>query len=339
MKLHVLYQFNEKYVPFAGISMTSLFENNKDIEDIIIYIFDEELTEYSKNMFCNLAKTYNREICFIDTQEIVKEMQSLGIPKYRDSYTTNMKMFAPRYMSEDIDRLLYLDSDTIICGSLSELITIDMESKPVAMILDSLSTKHKVLIGFNKEDEYFNGGVMLFDIRQWKKTKCTERIVEHSKNVRAHYMSPDQDLINIVLHDEIKRLNAEYNLQPIHSAYQYMQYYKYFGYRNYYSSEEMSTALQNIKILHTFRYLGEFPWHKGTLHPHTPYFDRYMAISPWNTYVKTKSDKNGIVFQIERLLYRCLPKIIFLPVFKVCFDCFTTKAERDSLKNRINRNM
>ncbi len=337
-KLDVLYQFNEKYAPYAGISLTSLFENNRAFENITVYVFAEDVTEYSMDLFNKLVQKYGRKICFIDTKEIIKEMQDLGIPKYRGSYTTNMKMFAPKYMSKEVNRLLYLDSDTIICGSLEKLITIDMESKPIAMVLDSLGIKHKVIVGLKKEDAYYNGGVMLFDIEQWNKSRCTERIVAHAKHVRAHYICPDQDLINVVLHGEIKRLGAEYNFQPIHSAYTYNQYYKYFGYQNYYSSKELIWALQHLKILHTFRYLGEFPWHKDNLHPHTPYFNKYMAISLWSNYKKEETDWNGLTFKFERWLYRHLPRTFFLPVFKLGFDIFSMKAERDSLKNRENKN-
>ena len=35
-KLDVLYQFDDKYAPFAGISMISLFENNKQVENITV---------------------------------------------------------------------------------------------------------------------------------------------------------------------------------------------------------------------------------------------------------------------------------------------------------------
>ena len=31
MHMNVLYQFNEKYAPYAGVSITSLFENNKNV--------------------------------------------------------------------------------------------------------------------------------------------------------------------------------------------------------------------------------------------------------------------------------------------------------------------
>ena len=31
-ELNVLYQFDDNYAPYAGISMLSLFENNRDID-------------------------------------------------------------------------------------------------------------------------------------------------------------------------------------------------------------------------------------------------------------------------------------------------------------------
>lgn len=337
MKLDVLYQFNEKYAPYAGVSITSLFENSKNIGGMEVYIFAESVTEPSRRLFYQLAQLYHRKLYFIDTEEIIKEMQDMDISKYRGSYTTNMKMFAPRYINGGADRLLYLDSDTIICESLDELTTIDMESKPVAMVLDSLGIKHKVAIGLQKEDDYYNGGVMLFDIKRWNSCQCTERIVAYSKSVRAHYMCPDQDLINIVLHGEIKKLSAEYNFQPIHSVYKYDQYYKYFGWRNYYSAAEINFAVQNLKIIHAFRYLGEFPWHKNALHPYTLYFDKYMKISLWKNYKKLPTEYNHIIFKIERWLYKHLSKRAFLFVFKINYDFFSWKANRDSLKGENGR--
>ncbi len=48
MRLNVLYQFNEKYAPYAGISMVSLMENNKIIDEITIYVMGENLTLQSQ---------------------------------------------------------------------------------------------------------------------------------------------------------------------------------------------------------------------------------------------------------------------------------------------------
>ena len=338
-KLNVLYQFNEKYVPYAGVSLTSLLENNKEVEKLTIYILPEGISDDSEKILRKLAESYHREIMFVDTEQLIGEMQSIGINKYRDSYATNMKMFAPLYMDEAVERLLYIDSDTIINGSIAELTDIDMHGKPIAMVLDSLCSKHKLQVGHTKEDLYFNGGIVLFDIKKWKEMKCTERIIEHAKNVRAHYMAPDQDLLNVVLKGEIFRLNVEYNLQPIHFAYDYNLYYKWFGQPNYYTSYEIQKAIEKPKILHTFRFLGGFPWHTGTLHPQTSYFDQYLKKSLWSDYVKEPSERNSLIFKIERWLYRHLPKKIFIVIFKIYYELFLWKSDRDSLKQINNKNM
>lgn len=37
--LNILYQSNDNYAPITGVSMTSLFENNKKLDEINIYLF------------------------------------------------------------------------------------------------------------------------------------------------------------------------------------------------------------------------------------------------------------------------------------------------------------
>lgn len=338
-KLNVLYQFNEKYVPYAGVSIVSLLENNKLIDEVVIYVLVEDVSQKSMQKLKEQVEQYERKICFIDTRELVEKMKTLGIPEYRGSYATNMKMFIADYIDESVDRLLYIDSDTIVCGDISPLITLDMKDKPIAMVLDSLGNKHKQLIGLDKKDMYFNAGIILFDIKKWRQEECTQKILEHVKKVRSHYMSPDQDLLNVVLYNNIMKLDIAYNLQPIHSVYSYSQFFKFFGQKNYYPPEEINNAVRQPKILHTFRYLGEFPWHKDTLHPHTSYFDRYMAISLWKDYEKQITEQNGIVFRIERWLYRHLSKMVFLLIFKVNYDYFIWKSNQDSLRQINNKNM
>ncbi len=338
-KLNVLYQFNEKYVPYAGVSITSLLENNKKAKEISIYILGEDILDVSKEIFRKLAEQYERQIYFVDTKELVYEMKKAGINDYRGSYATNMKMFAPLYITNTVERLLYIDSDTIITDALETLFSCEMNGKPIAMVLDSLCAKHKLQVGHKTDDLYFNGGVILFDIQKWKELKCTERIVDHAKNVRAHYMAPDQDLINVVLKNEICKLDIGYNLQPIHIAYPPELYFRFFGQPNYYNEKEIKYALENPKIMHTFRFLGEFPWHKGAQHPQAEWFDYYLKKSLWKDYVKIPSEKDNAIFKIERWMYKKLPRSIFIVIFKLYYEYFLWKSDKDSLKHKNNKNM
>ena len=337
--LNFLYQFNEKYVPYAGVSITSLLENNKNADDITIYLLGEEISDDSKDRLLQQINIYGRKGVFIDASEVIEKMQTLGLNGYRDSYATNIKMFVAQYIPETVDRLLYIDCDSIVAGSVEKLFTMSLDGKPIAMVLDSMCLRHKQTVGFTKRDLYFNGGVVLFDMKTWRAQKCEEQIVEHIKKVRSHYMAPDQDILNIVLKDKIKVLSVKYNLQPFHMAYSYDQYMRFFGQPRYYKKTTVEKANKEAVIYHTFRFLGEFPWHKGSLHPATALFDRYLAISLWKDYSKQETERNDIVFRTERALYRILPKSIFIVVFKGCYEVFMWKSNRDSLKKRNNSRM
>lgn len=333
-EINILYQFNEAYAVFAGVSMTSLFENNRDILKLNVYVLDEDISEASKEKLKSNAARYNRDVTFCKTTQLVEYMKGIGIPAYRNSYATNMKMFVPNFFKGNVERMLYIDSDTIIEGSISSVYGMDMHGKPIAMALDAMGGKHKELVGLSKTDEYFNAGVILFDMKKWNECGCTEMIIEHVKNVRAHYMSPDQDLLNIVLRDKIERLDLKNNLQPVYMAYDIQQVKHYFEQCNDYSATMIKDAIKNPTILHTFRFLGQFPWHKNSLHPATKEFDKYLEKSVWKNYSKKESEQNGLVFKIERALYKYLPHRAFLFIFKLNYDWFIYRASKASEKQK-----
>jgi len=338
-RLNVLYQFNEAYAPFAGASITSLLENNRHIDDIRIYVLEESVSEESKEKMTRLVNGYGRTIQFIETRSLVDKMRQLGIPEYRGSYSANFKLFFPELIQEPLNRILYIDSDTVVDGDLSPLLSFPMGDSPLAMAYDSLGKKHAKLLGLDEHTGYFNSGVILFDAVKWRERNCTERIVDHVKRIRAHYMSPDQDLLNVVFQGEISLLPASYNFQPIHIICQLKQFFRVFAPNTYYTASELTESAQKPVIFHFFRFLGQFPWHQGNIHPDRELFDKYLSMSPWSGYCRKPSTQNGFAFQAERVMYRVLPRCIFFPIFKLGFDAFMTRSWHDSNCGENNRQM
>lgn len=420
-EMNILYQFNDKYAPYACVSMTSLFENNKAAQAICVYILGEELSEESVRRLKSLAGNYGRRLVFVDTKELVEKMKSLGMPTYRGSYAANMRLFVDYLFEEGKgkcaddgsletadkcgefegenrpSRLLYLDADTIVTGSLEKLfgneddsiVTGSLEKlfgneddsivtgspeklfgnvegnsndnidvggkssasendvraenygtriKTLGMVYDTLSNFHKYSIGLSETDGYYNSGVILIDVDKWIEGRFSEKIVDHVKNVRAQYPSPDQDLINIVLQGEITTLPFEYNFQPHLRDYSYSAFTGRFKPAPFYSKAEVESANSKPVILHAFRYLGEFPWHKGNCHPFNEEFDKYLAMSSWSDYEK-KDSGAGFVMKAEQLLYRILPKSLFLSIFKIMHGRFYKKADKMSKKSMISSRM
>lgn len=398
-EMNILYQFNDKYAPYACVSMTSLFENNKAAQAICVYILGEELSEESVRRLKSLAGNYGRRLVFVDTKELVEKMKSLGMPTYRGSYAANMRLFVDYLFEEGKgkcaddgsletadkcgefegenrpSRLLYLDADTIVTGSLEKLFgneddsivtegpeklfgndadTINMDEtgrivdasannygtkiKTLGMVYDTLSNFHKYSIGLSEKDGYYNSGVILIDVDKWIEGRFSEKIVDHVKNVRAQYPSPDQDLINIVLQGEITTLPFEYNFQPHLRDYSYSAFTGRFKPAPFYSKAEVESANSKPVILHAFRYLGEFPWHKGNCHPFNDEFDKYLALSSWSDYEK-KDSGAGFVMKTEQILYHILPKGMFLAIFKIMHGRFYKKADKMSKKSMISSRM
>lgn len=336
--LNVLYQFNDNYAQYAAVSMTSLLENNKEY-NVRIYVFEENVSLQSQEKIKKIADRYNSELFFVNTDFIISYMKHLGIPKYRSSYATNLKIFFNSALSADIGRILYIDSDTLVVGKLYDLFNTDMQGQPVGMVLDSLGDCHAKLIGLSKRDFYFNGGLMLIDIASWNAHKCTERITEYAKKIRPHFISPDQDLINLVLKGEIYLLDPRYNLQPIHKVYSPELYSFFWRWGNYYSNETIREAVEHPVIHHGFRYLGQFAWHKDSLHPDAALFDQYAELTCWDGLERKQTDKNTRIFRFERFLYKILPQPLFLFIFRISYNRFIRTANRESLQYQCSKNM
>ncbi|MBR6487119.1 MAG: glycosyltransferase family 8 protein, partial [Lachnospiraceae bacterium] len=315
---------------YMGVSICSLFENNSSSEGLIIYIIDDGIGEENKSRLLSMADKYSGSIVFLKGDAILADediSRTFDYTRFRKNTHSYFKLFIDRLLPDLDDRLIYIDCDTVVEGDINELTRIDMQGAPVGMVQDSLVTSVKTSVGIDDRDRYYNSGVILIDMKRWKELNCSGRLFEHIRDVRT-YGTVDQDVLNVVLHDEIVTLPVRYNLQPIHMDYTYSQYSRVYRHKEpYYSEGEIAAALKDPGILHFLRYVGESPWHKDNVHPYTPYFDRYLAMSPWKDLEKNPSGKGGI-FKIENLMYRFMPKTCFLMIFYFIHNRMLKKSNR-----------
>ena len=341
MEVNVLYQFNEKYVPYAGVSVTSVLANNRDTS-VNIIILGEGLSEGSVKMLRDLAGEYGANIVFPGTASLLERFKTLGMIPYRGAYSVYLRLFFTEL--EELSgftgrRILYLDADTVVDRSLVPLMEYDLKSKSAGMVLESIRDDYKVMIGMNPDSDYYNSGVILYDVDKWIQNRYCERLVDHIRNKRSSYIG-DQDFLNIVCSGDVCRLPVTYNFQPLHARYSAKQYFAVYGTASddangYYQAGEIEEAANGAVISHCYRWLGEFPWNKGNLHPFNDIFDKYLRMSPWREYNKDKAN-TGAVIRIEKVLYRILPKPLFIRVFRWAHEKMLKRAESDSRMQKVN---
>lgn len=338
MKINVLYLTDDNYAPFAGISITSLLENNRNIDLIRIFLIDDNIKKENKDKFTKLQHIYsNCKVEFLDMAEGIEKLKKIGAPKYRNSYTTYLKLFAFRLLPDDVDRVFFIDSDTIVVGSIAEMIDFNMDGHVIAAVRDGLCASYKVALGYSKEDSWFNMGVMLVDIKKWKHNNCEDMVIRQLEK-RAAYFAVDQDLLNITQHGDISTLSPKYNATPHHYIYREKDFLRAFPQKGFYSEEELEESQKKAVIRHFERFIGESPWHKNSIHPYTKLFDKYMSISLWSDYVKRKPSKN-FVLKIEKILYLILPKRIFIYIYAICFKILLYKTNNKFKRNTEVKNI
>lgn len=114
---------SESYVPYCGVTIKSLIDTNKDLA-LNIHILSLNITNKSKNLL--RSEIINSENIHIHFLEISEKMQdtintiSSKLPSHFNIYFI-LRLFADRILSESIDKILYVDVDTIFTDSIKEL--------------------------------------------------------------------------------------------------------------------------------------------------------------------------------------------------------------------------
>lgn len=324
--LNVLYLTDNNYAVFAGVSITSLFINNKDIDEIVVYIIDDNIANDNKEKLIKLATEYGRQIIFLDLTDGIKTLERMGIPKYRNSYTTYLKLFTFNLLPDTVERILFIDSDTVIVGSLSEILDIDMKGYMIGAVRDGITHPYKMALGYNENDSWFNMGVMLVDVKKWKTEDAQTKIIEQLKRRKA-YVAVDQDLLNITQHNNIMTLHPKYNATPHHYVYKDEDFLKALPQKGFYDLKTLKEAQESPVIRHFERFIGYSAWNKNTIHPYAQLFNNYLELSLWNDYEKQPANLSKVLL-LESLLYRILPKKIFLRIWALGFKHYLLSSNR-----------
>ena len=328
--LNVLYQTNDNYAPITGVSMTSLFENNKDLDEINVFVLNDNISNKNIDKMKKTAKKYKRYIEIIDTEDILKRLRDdLKVSPFKGTYTTYFKLIAISSLKIHGDLVLQLDGDIIINGSLKELCNFDLKDNIIAATYDCTMNKYKSYIGIPLDDKYYNCGVLLINQKNWNKYRCEDKIVDHLKNVRNGYYTVDQDILNVLFRDKFTYLNLTYNFNSGFYIYGIKNSLKMYGLneKNYDKLENIEKVYDNPVVYHCMGAMTGRPWEQDSIHPQNDIYRKYMAMSYWKD-EELKTVNRARVFKVQRTLYKILPRKLYIPIHKIAQRIYLSKMNK-----------
>ena len=248
-ELNILYTTDRNYFRYMITSLYSLLENNKDLK-LNIHIIYEGFTEEEFNLTNRIIASFpNSRVIYHPFDKARKEIEKYNIPNWRDTKIANARIFFSSIL-KDVKNMLYLDSDTLVVGSLKGLLNAD---GAVNMVKDLLPREKVNELGIPIKN-YCNSGVFYINMDKWYRDDCDKLLVDTLSHKSTSYNYPDQDIINISLRDEIALLHPKYNLFSIDTYYKSMLAMKLYDRKNRMETREdekkMAEAKKSPVILH-----------------------------------------------------------------------------------------
>ncbi|HUP75944.1 MAG TPA: glycosyltransferase family 8 protein [Acidimicrobiales bacterium] len=160
-----------------------------------------------------------------------------------------------------VDRAVYLDGDILIRRSIDPLFAVDLHGLPIGACRDLNAMT--IAQGFpnfadwqlDGDAPYFNGGVLVLDLRLWREQRLTDEAVAIAEESSASLGWADQDVINIVVGNQCRRLDATWNL--LHGGWGRRAHRSRIG--GALPAAEIGAALRDPAIVH---FAGSIkPWH------------------------------------------------------------------------------
>lgn len=270
--INVLYTTDHNYAKYMLVSLYSLLENNQHLDVTVHVICDKfEMEDYKRiEYIISLFKSSN--VFFYSFEQVEKLIKKYNIPDWRGTKIANARLFFTECI-KNVDKLLYLDSDTVVVDSLSGL---ELYDGLIHMVQDDIPKQHWKSLDIPLE-KYCNSGVIWFDVNKWKEENCDKKLVDTLKS-DISYTYPDQDILNMALRNSINLLPPEYNLFSIDSYFNFAflcKYYKETGIERY-SKKEIINSKKNPVILHSTPCYYWRPWEENQIHPYSKIYDEYL---------------------------------------------------------------
>lgn len=280
---NIVFTTDRKYAKFTGVSIYSVIKNNEK-SYINFHIFVSEMNKVDIELLRNLKTDYINITLYYLNAEFFQSFHTCG----HFSYAVYYRLCIPNILN-NTKKILYLDVDTICLGDISQLFDVELNESIIGVVEDAnVTNEHLSEISFERNECYFNSGVLLINTEKWNLNNTFLKLVDLISNRRFSY--PDQDALNLLLKDKKYVLPEKFN------------------WTNWYKTPEiLKLRSEGIIFAH---FIGEIkPWHEIGFNA---VYDYFKMASPWKNEAYLKPETTKMFGRYSRAYWRKGNYIMFL---------------------------
>ncbi len=212
----IFYACDENFVKYTYVSIRSLIDNSSKEYSYKIYILNSNICDKTKSK----AEEFICENVSIEFINVEKNLEQLGknLP-IRDYYskTTYFRLFIAELFPE-YNKVIYIDSDTIVLGDISELFNHELKDNYVgacneqAMIQTDVFGEYvEKVLGIDRY-QYFNAGILLLNTSLFRTEKILKKFIEMLDKY-TFAVTQDQDYLNVLCKGKVLFLEQTWNTE------------------------------------------------------------------------------------------------------------------------------
>ncbi len=284
---------SDKFYDQLRVMLLSFFDYN-NFEKHNIYIMSVDMKEKNIAKLNKILKNkYDQEVTlFTITEEMRKGFQD----SKRFSAAGFYKLYAFRYLPIKVDRILCLDTDMIIRGSLKDYYYQDFENNVIIgcnSVIDINTKKHCDELSLKDFNRYINLGAIVIDVEKYLSEYDVDYYLEWYNAHKKEAIHVVQDILNVLFEDKIKVCDySKWNMQIL-----------FIGYND----DEIKKMRENSRIIH---YLGKYKMRdcRYYIRPKMFYYEVLVRHNLWGEYMLVKT--GTFIFSTFDRIKRFTKKII-----------------------------
>ena len=211
----VFFASNDKYVPYLDVAISSIVENSSKENNYEIIVLKTDISEENQNKLLKHAKD-NIAIKFYDVNAILEPIKKQLPDMFYYTLAAYYRLFIetafPQY-----DKAIYLDCDLILMTDIAKLYNEDLGDNLVAAVFEQNTDRDERFTNYVKDiigippKTYFNSGVMLMNLKEFRNFKVQERFLNMLTTYNFDCLAPDQEYLNTICHGKVKYLPTGWN--------------------------------------------------------------------------------------------------------------------------------
>ena len=276
-RLNIAYACNDGYIMQTGISLISLLENNRQYDEIYLYMISCGISKNNILLMESICNSYKRTMITVDFDDIAHDLNISAIGRHIK--TIYAKIFFERI--EGVDKMLYIDSDTIVAGKLDDMWNANLDGCYMGMVQTTTGADAKVKLDIPVEEPFFNDGMAMVNIKYCRENNLIHKCLNLIEQFDGNPPVLSEGCLNKVCQGHILKLSPRFNMMS--GIYELLKYdVNYASTLLDYDKEDLIESFEHPVIIHYLAGFYNRPWSKYCTHPLRSVFYKYKAMSPWS---------------------------------------------------------